>query len=252
MDKGIFTAVTSINSEKRKEINNVHHLSNVSTIGFKKAFQASIDTIRVDGPGNKTRFMASSSETGLVDMTPGPKMFTGNPLDIYMDLDTVLGVFNREGSLAFTRRGDMRVSNDGQLILATGELVAGEDGAPIDVPRDRLLSVSPEGIIYSQDPAQEVAEQEEVGRLLLRDSSETPLRKMKDGLFTAAGQDGGDFETGPNNVSVTSEMLEGSSASAMDVMVQMMAGQRSFEMKMKLISQFMDLSETNNTMMRLA
>ena len=47
-------------------------------------------------------------------------------------------------------------------------------------------------------------------------------------------------------------MLEGSSASAMDVMVQMMAGQRSFEMKMKLISQFMDLSETNNTMMRLA
>ena len=98
MDKGIFTAVTSINSEKRREINNVHHLSNVSTIGFKKAFQASIDTIRVDGPGNKTRFMASSSETGLVDMTPGPKMFTGNPLDIYMDLDTVLGVFNREGN----------------------------------------------------------------------------------------------------------------------------------------------------------
>jgi flagellar basal body rod protein FlgF len=75
---------------------------------------------------------------------------------------------------------------------------------------------------------------------------------MRDGLFTAEGQDGGDFETGPQVVSVTSEMLEGSSASAMDVMVQMMAGQRSFEMKMKLISQFMDLSETNNTMMRLA
>ena len=75
---------------------------------------------------------------------------------------------------------------------------------------------------------------------------------MRDGLFTADGQDGGDFGTGPLAVSVTSEMLEGSSASAMDVMVQMMAGQRSFEMKMKLISQFMDLSETNNTMMRLA
>ena len=57
---------------------------------------------------------------------------------------------------------------------------------------------------------------------------------MQDGLFTAEGQDGGDFETGPTAVSVTSEMLEGSSASAMDVMVQMMAGQRSFEMKMKV------------------
>ena len=34
--------------------------------------------------------MASSKETGLVDMKPGPKMFTGNPLDIYMDLDTFL------------------------------------------------------------------------------------------------------------------------------------------------------------------
>ena len=252
MDKGIFTAVTSINSEKRREINNVHHLSNVSTIGFKKAFQASIDTIRVDGPGLQTRFMASSVETGVVDMTPGPKMFTGNPLDIYMDSEAVLGVLNRDGILAFTRRGDMRVSNDGELILATGELVAGEDGAPVAVPRDRILSVSPEGIIYSQDPAQEAAEQEEVGRILLRDTSEIRLRKMIDGLFTPEGQEGGDFETGPRAVSVTSEMLEGSSATAMEVMVQMMAGQRAFEMKTKLISQFMELSKTNNTMMRLA
>jgi flagellar basal body rod protein FlgG len=39
MDKGIYTAVASINSQRMKETNSVHELANVSTYGFKKAYQ---------------------------------------------------------------------------------------------------------------------------------------------------------------------------------------------------------------------
>jgi flagellar basal body rod protein FlgF len=38
----------------------------------------------------------------------------------------------------------------------------------------------------------------------------------------------------------------------MDVMVDMVNGTRSFEMKMKLIKELSDLGDSNNTLMRLA
>ena len=78
------------------------------------------------------------------------------------------------------------------------------------------------------------------------------LEKMKDGLFKVRGQAPGDFQSGPEEVSVSSGQLEGSSANAMDVMVDMINGTRSFEMKMKLVKELGDLGDSNNTLMRLA
>jgi len=87
---------------------------------------------------------------------------------------------------------------------------------------------------------------------LLRDSSEVSLEKMEDGLFKVLGQAPGDFLSGAEGVSVSSGQLEGSSANAMDVMVDMIAGTRAFEMKMKLVKELGDLGDSNNTLMRLA
>ena len=42
MDKGIYTAVGSINAQRMQETNAVHELANVSTIGFKKAYQIAL------------------------------------------------------------------------------------------------------------------------------------------------------------------------------------------------------------------
>ena len=92
MDKGIYTAVGSINAQRKQETNSVHELANVSTIGFKKAYQMALQTYRVDGAGFKTRFLATNEPTGLVNMTPGSRIATGNATDIYMNDQTVLGV----------------------------------------------------------------------------------------------------------------------------------------------------------------
>jgi flagellar basal-body rod protein FlgF len=75
---------------------------------------------------------------------------------------------------------------------------------------------------------------------------------MEDGLFKVSGQEPGDFANGPEEVSVSSGQLEGSSSNAMDVMVDMINGTRSFEMKMKLVKELGDLGDSNNTLMRLA
>ena len=42
MDKGIYTAVGSINAQRMQETNAIHELANVSTVGFKKAYQIAL------------------------------------------------------------------------------------------------------------------------------------------------------------------------------------------------------------------
>jgi len=252
MDKGIYTAVGSINAQRMQETNAVHELANVSTIGFKKAYLIALESYRVDGDGYKTRFLAANSPSGVVNLSPGSRIATGNALDIFMNGETVLGVQNSAGEIAFTRRGDIRVNQNGELALVSGQLVMGDGGAAIVPPEDQLLSISDEGVIYAVDPEQEVAEPQEVARLMLRDASETALEKMQDGLFKVRGEAPGDFDTGPLPVSISSGQLEGSAANAMETMVKMMNGVRSFEMKMKLVKELGDLGDSNNTLMRLS
>jgi flagellar basal-body rod protein FlgF len=252
MDKGIFTAVASINSQRMQETNSVHELANVSTFGFKKAYQMALQSYRVDGDGYKTRFLAGNAAQGIVDLTPGSRIATGNDMDIFMNGSTVLGVSNDEGQTVFTRRGDIRPNQNGELALTTGQLVLNDGGGAIAVPQDQLLSISDEGVIYGIDPNDETSATVEIARIMLRDSSAVDLEKMEDGLFKVRGQAPGDFQSGPEEVSVSSGQLEGSSANAMDVMVDMVNGTRSFEMKMKLIKELSDLGDSNNTLMRLA
>ena len=252
MDKGIYTAVGSINAQRMQETNAIHELANVSTVGFKKAYQIALESYRVDGDGFKTRFLAANAPSGVVNLTPGSRIATGNAMDIFMNDQTVLGVQNAEAQVAFTRRGDVRVNQNGELALVTGELVLDDGGGAIVPPVDQILSISDEGVVYAVDPEQEVAEPQEVARLMLRDASGVSLEKMEDGLFKVLGQPAGDFETGPNAVSISSSQLEGSAANAMETMVQMMNGVRSFEMKMKLVKELGDLGDSNNTLMRLS
>jgi len=251
MDKGIYTAVASINSQRMQEHNAVHELANVSTAGFKKAYQMALQTYRVDGDGFKTRYLAGNTESGVVDLTPGSRIATGVATDIYLNDATVLGVQNNEGVPVFTRRGDIRVNQGGELALVSGQLVLDNGGAPIVPPADQLLSISDEGVVYASDPTQEAAEPQEVARLMLRDASNVELEKMQDGFFKVRGQPAGDFEGGGEPVSVSSGQLEASAAKAMDIMVGMINGVRSFEMKMKLVKELGDLGDTNNTLMRL-
>ena len=251
MDKGIYTAVGSINAQRLQETNAIHELANVSTVGFKKAYQIALQSYRVDGDGFKTRFLATNAPSGVVNLTPGSRIATGNAMDIFMNDKTLLGVQNEDGQVAFTRRGDIRVNQNGELALVTGQLVLDDGGVAIVPPADQILSISDEGVVYAVDPDQEVAEPQEVARLMLRDASDVAMEKMKDGLFKVLGQLAGDFETGPNPVSISSGQLEGSAANAMETMVKMMNGVRSFEMKMKLVKELGDLGDSNNSLMRL-
>ena len=56
----------------------------------------------------------------------------------------------------------------------------------------------------------------------------------------------------PEPVSVSIGIVEGSTVSAMEIMVDIMNHMRSFEMKIKLVKDLDELGASNSTLMRMA
>ena len=252
MDKLAYTALSAMQSQSVVRAAITNELANVSTIGFKKSFQIASSAVKIDGPGHESRYQPGLQINDVINLSPGTPMSTGRALDISMNDQTVLAVQSAEGDIAFTRRGDLKVSPTGVLENAEGELVMGE-GGPITVPVGNLITVSPDGTVFAQLPTDPEAAAIAIGQLMLRDASQTELVRRTDGLFEPreAALKGQDFPTGPKPVSVSPGMLEGSNVNPVATMVKMLDFSRQFEMQLKLVKETQSIDEAGSTMMRI-
>ena len=252
MDKLAYTALSAMQSQAVTRAAITNELANVSTVGFKKSFQIASSAVKIDGPGFDSRFQPGLQITDLINLTPGTPISTGRALDISMNDHTVLGVQTEAGDIAYTRRGDLKVSSSGVLENAVGDLIMGE-GGPISVPLGNLISISPDGTVFAQVPTEPEAAAIAVGQLMLRDASQTQLVRRQDGLFDprAPALKGQDFPSGPQPVSVMPGMLEGSNVNPVGTMIKMLDFSRQFEMQLKLVKETQTIDEAGSTMMRL-
>jgi flagellar basal-body rod protein FlgF len=252
MDKLAYTALSAMQGQGIVRAAITNELSNVSTVGFKKSFQTASVAVKIDGPGHESRFQPGLQISDLINLTPGTPISTGRALDVSMNGSTVLGVQTPAGDIAYTRRGDLRVSTTGVLENAEGELIMGE-GGPISVPVGNLITISPDGTVFAQTPTDPEDAAVAIGQLMLRDASQTPLVRREDGLFEAhtAALKGKDFPTGPEPVSVMPGMLEGSNVNPVGTMIKMLDFSRQFEMQLKLVKETQSIDEAGSTMMRL-
>jgi len=253
MDRLAFTSLKSVTEERVRREMLTNELANITSVGFKKSLESTTRTIKVQGPGFDSRLMPVLEQRDQINLEPGVRMITGRKLDITIDGSGVMGVRAKNGELAFTRRGDLHVSNAGLLETGGGQAVLGENAAPINVPVGLDLEISQDGTVWARDP--NIAEQApvQVGRLLLRDASATPLGRREDGLFKPFGDQvlpNGDFQTGPVPVSVTAGAIEGSNVSPIEAMVRMLDQTRSFETQIKIIKESRGLDESGSSMLR--
>lgn len=253
MDRLVYTSLGSATSQEALRIQMANDMANLSTVGYKRGGSYTPEAAFLDGPGFPTRFQPVVPEVqNGINLQPGAFSYTGNDLDIAMNGKTVLGVQADDGSIAFTRRGDLRLSADGFLQTGDGHVVMGE-GAPIAIPAGYTVTLVPDGSVYGVDTAAEAAEPELLGQLMLRDASATSLSRRADGLFEAAGAQlqGGDFDTGPEPVSISVGSLEGSNVNAIETMVSMLDMYRAFETQLKIIKNAEELDSDGTKMMSI-
>ena len=258
MDKLVFTALSGAKSGTIQRTMLTNDLANVSTNGFKRAsFQRAMPA-QLDGPGFPTRFQpVIENRNNLINLAPGVRMDTGNPLDVAFNDQAVLGVFGEQGELAFTRRGDLRVSELGFIETANGDLVATEGGGPLTVPAGGSVNITPDGTVFFNATVAAAAggvAPVEIGQLLMRDASATSLQRRPDGLFEELGSGGlgGDFESGPTAPSLSAGALEGSNVNPVEVLVSLMDYYRSFETQMKIIKSAEELDQSGTGLLQVS
>jgi flagellar basal-body rod protein FlgF len=252
MDRLAFNAVAAINEQRVARQMSTNEMANATTVGFKRSFESSVRAIEVEGPGLKTRYQPQSFTEDFISMKAGPVMVTGNDLDISLSAHSVLGVTAPDGTLAFTRRGDLRVNAAGALETGNGNVVRSQSGGVLTVPQGVKVTINADGSVYGIDPAQAGTVQPVlIANLLLRDASTTPLQRREDGLFAVAGAPKGqDITPGPIKPGLTSGALEGSNVNAIGVMVKMMDQARSFEQQVNMIKESKSCDESGATMMK--
>ena len=251
MDRLVFNAAAIVANQAISRQMHTNELANLSTTGFKASYDVAMQSVKTNGSGFDTRYQPELVEKDLIKMTPGPLMVTGNPLDVAMQDATVLGVQAPNGDLAFTRRGDLRVNASGVLETGDGNIVRGEDG-PITMPPGFHFSINRDGSIYASDPTQAGVQTEQlIGKLLLRDSSATPLRRREDGLFRVDKMPmGSDIPATEKTPSLISQTLEGSNINAIDAMTKMIFYARTFETQIRVIKDAKEIDSSGATMIR--
>ena len=254
MDRLAFNASAAISEMRLGRQALANEMANMSTTGFKRSYEVSLKAFKAEGEGFDSNFQPQAVHKDFIKLAPGPLMATGRDLDILMNDQTVLGVQAPNGEMAFTRRGDLQLNVNGVLQTGNGHPVMGDNKSPITVPPGFKVNITQDGGIFIHDPNQPGVQQEtQVGTLLLRDASKTPLTRREDGLFMAHDKpSGADFASGSVKPSLTTQALEGSNVSPTEAMVKLIEQSRMFEQQVRMVKASQENDQSGSSMLKLS
>ena len=171
-----------------------------------------------------------------------------------MNGSTVMAITGANNELAYTRRGDLRVNSMGLLETGAGQAVRGQNGA-ISVPPGFLMNITEDGSIFATNPeGPSTAPATLVGKIMLRDASETKLQRRLDGLFEpvgAKGSEGREITNGKEPASLVPQSLEGSNVSPYESMVRLMEMNRSYEQSIKIIEEAKSVDQSGMQLLKV-
>lgn len=247
MDELIYVAMNGAKQLERAQAMVSHNLANANTVGFRAQMQM-FESLDVEGPGYETRVNTVMTPGGW-DGARGAIMTTGNELDVAVSGDGWLAVQAPDGSEAYTRAGDLRVTALGVLTTGAGHPVLGESGGPVAVPPHTKLSIGGDGTVSVISKGQGAETMASVSRLKLVNPPATDLYKGEDGLMHA--YEGVDVSPDAD-VRLTSGALEGSNVNVVDAMVDMIGISRRYEMQVQMMKVANDNASAAATLMRMS
>ncbi len=229
MDRSLYVAMTGATQMMRAQSEVAHNLANADTVGFKAQMSA-FQPLAVQGPGMATRINGVANGQG-VDLRPGGQIDTGRELDVAVRGDGWIAVQAADGSEAYTRAGELRLTPDGMLTDARGNLVMG-DGGPISVPQSTQMTVGNDGTISVVPAGQTPETMAAVGRIKLVNPAGADLSLGSDGLMHLAA---GASASADPAVTIQSGTLESSNVNPSQTLVQMIQLSRQYELQVRAI-----------------
>jgi flagellar basal-body rod protein FlgF len=245
MDRLAYASVSAMRSAMARQAATANNLANANTVGFR-ADMAAASTLWERGAGFNSRAL-SSEETLAADMREGAVSQTGRTLDVALQKDAMLTVQAEDGEEAYTRRGDLKVTETGLLINGDGVPVLGE-GGPITLPPYDSISIDAQGAISIVPEGGDPKSPQEIERLKLASPTGSRIVKGMDGLFRVRG--GGVLPADPD-ARLVSGAIEGSNVNTSQALVEMIEASRAWETQVKMLATAKDIDTDAAQLMRL-
>ncbi len=227
MDRGLYIAMTGAKQIMQAQAVNNNNIANASTTGFR-ADAVSFTSSPIYGPGYATRVNAVAGDAG-VDFSSGVLMSSGRPLDIAVNGKGFIAVQGADGKEAYTRAGDLQVTDSGAVVTATGLPVLSETG-PLQIPPATAVTIGSDGTVSVVPLGLSAAAQSQVDRIKLVNPPTKDLQKGADGLlYLKSGATAPTDET----VTISSGELESSNVNPAMSLVNMIELQRMYEFQIK-------------------
>jgi flagellar basal-body rod protein FlgF len=235
MDRMLYVAMSGAKETLMSQANASNNLANANTTGFLSDLNQ-FRSMPVFGPGHPTRVYAMD-ERSSSDFAPGGVSQTGRDLDVALKDGGWFAVQSRDGSEAYTRRGDLRVNENGILVNGNNLPVIG-NGGPIAVPPYDKLEIGTDGTLSILPQGSAVDQLAAIDRIKMVAPQYGQMKKGEDGLFRLAG--GGEADADPAQRVVSGALIT-SNVNIVNEMVDMIELSRRFELQVKM----MKTAETN-------
>jgi flagellar basal-body rod protein FlgF len=214
-----------------------HNLANAGTTAFKA------DLLYAEQGYSKSGEMGESA----VDFSAGNMAYTGRDLDIAIAGDGWMQVITPSGEQVLSRRGDLRIDPNGNLVDATQNQILGEAG-PINVPADSQVTIGADGTVSFIPRGETALGTVITGRILLVNPNPDNLTKGLDGKIRADAE--ANLEPAAE-VQLAVGALETSNVNPIASMVQMIELSRSFESHIQTMKSADELDAASAGLMRL-
>lgn len=243
-DRALYVAMTGASATMRAQASVSHNLANANTTGFQATLAGTV-AAPIEGEGLRSRVSAGFQTLG-VSNARGAMTSTGGTLDVAMHPDRWLAVQATDGTTAYTRAGDLKMTPEGQLTTASGLPVLGSDGAPVAIPPHSHLSIASDGTISIVPQGQPVSTIAQAGRLGVFTAAQTQLQRGDDGLMRAAPGANPEPALG---ASLTPGTLEGSNVEATTMLVSMIQLARQFETQVRVLHTADENARSTNSLL---
>jgi len=246
MIRALWTAATGMQSQQVNMDVIANNLANVNSSGFKKSradFQDILyQTTKAAGTGGDGVEVPTGIQVGLGSrvaavqkvFTTGDFQQTENELDLAIEGTGFFQVTLPDGSEAYTRSGALKKDSTGRLVTSDGypvvpEIVIPEGSTSVTIGSTGTVDV----LLDGESTSTQVGDIE-----LIRFANPAGLSSLGRNLYaetaaTGTPQSGTPGEEGFGTLS--QGFLEGSNVNIMEEMVNMIAGQRAYEVNSKAI-----------------
>jgi flagellar basal-body rod protein FlgF len=281
MLRGIDTATSGMIALQRRQDSLTNNLANAETPGYKqdasllRSFpEMLLERIRDNGKGSVPTPEIGKLSMGVYTQETLPLFSQGSLVSTNMPFDLAIqdgqlapviennrvikpsaffGVQTADGGFHLTRNGHFSVNANGQLTTVAGDLVLGQNGAPIS--GTELLSgnvaIKENGdIIANADDPSNARRVGSIGLVIVNNPND--LVKTGNGNFQLEGADASMITTAlPAGVQIKQKMLEQSNVDTAQTITSMMTNMRLYEANQKVLQAYDKTLEQLNTIGRV-